>query len=241
MRARTRCNLAREWKMNTQNRQDDVPTMFSDVIRALHGANDTQRPARSDVQLYNAAIMIRDAWPRLEKIDQMVVDTLLAWAVTYAGNTPALFAHSQARVNSPFSLRNPIVRNSPDTIEGVAALITQVIADAARAQNAAESGEAHETLQALLKEMQAKYPALGLTFGYVGNCDLGSMRWDDRSWKYFTKCATPACTYGCDVSFGGVGTSQLGRLMIQAEQQLDDWCAEQQRRLDAGEIRRVGN
>lgn len=221
--------------MNSQTRKEDTPTMFGDVIQALHVA----QPSGSDAQLYKAAIAIRDAWPHLEKVDQMVVDTLLAWAVTYAANIPALFAHSQARVNSAFSLRNPIVRNSPDTIEGVAALITQVIEEAARAQTAAESGKAHDTLRDMLADMQAKYPALGLTFGYIGNCDLYGGRWDNRSWKFFTKCATPDCTGACNVSYGGHATGQLGRLMIEAERELDSWCAKQQQRLDAGEIRRV--
>lgn len=211
-------------------------TMHGCVIRELYLSCATP----DHTQLLETATAIQMAWGSLDKTEQMLVETLLAWAVTYDGQIPALFSESQARTASSFSLRNPVIRTSPGTIDGIAALISDVIADAQRADRATRNGQANQTLRSMQQAMDRKYPELGLTFGYVGNCDLMSDRWDDRSWKFFTKCATPACHNACDVSFGGVPTTQMGRLMIQAERELDDWCAQQQQLLADGEIRRVG-
>ena len=36
----------------------------------------------------------------------------------------------------------------------------------------------------LVKELNQRYPAAGLSFGYIGNV---SHQYDDRSWRFFTK------------------------------------------------------
>ena len=98
----------------------------------------------------------------------------------------------------------------------------------------------HVVLEQLVRDLAARHPRLGLSFGYIGNCDFLGGQWDDRSWMVFAKLATPRCVGACDVHFGGVGTDHLTSLLTQAQARLADWCVEQERRLDVGEIRIVG-
>lgn len=98
----------------------------------------------------------------------------------------------------------------------------------------------NDALEQLAKDLAAKHPRLGLSFGYLGNCDLLGGQWDDRSWMVFAKLATLRCVGACDVHFGGVHTDHLASLFTQAQAHLADWCVEQEHRLDAGEIRIVG-
>jgi hypothetical protein len=71
----------------------------------------------------------------------------------------------------------------------------------------------------LLAALQAKYPQVGLTFGYIGNDDA---RWgDDRSWMFFTKI--PYSDGSGTYSFGRYGTQELGLLIDRAEVELENW------------------
>ncbi len=98
----------------------------------------------------------------------------------------------------------------------------------------------HVVLEQLVQDLAAKHPRLGLSFGYIGNCDFLGGQWDDRSWMVFAKLATWRCVGACDIHFGGVDTDHLADLLAQAQARLADWCVEQARRLEAGEIRIVG-
>ncbi len=98
----------------------------------------------------------------------------------------------------------------------------------------------HVVLEQLVHDLAAKHPRLGLSFGYIGNCDFLGGQWDDRSWMVFAKLATWRCVGACDIHFGGVHTDHLASLLTHAQARLADWCVEQERRLDAGEIRIVG-
>lgn len=47
--------------------------------------------------------------------------------------------------------------------------------------------EAVEALRAFTKELQQRFPTLGITMGYLGNVE----RWgDDRAWYFFTQVET---------------------------------------------------
>lgn len=214
---------------------EQTDTMFGDVIRLLHG----DRPLTTDRLLYEAAVMIRDAMPDLDAREAMEVETILAYGVHLAGNLPAISDHAWSRVQSPAALRFGMLDGIEATVAACHRAITDRLASFRAAQLASEDGTAVGRLRELMEEQAALHPRLGLTFGYIGNCDFGG-RYDDRSWKVFAKLATPRCANACDVSYGGVPTGQLGKLMQRAEIELAAWCDAQERRLDAGEIRIVG-
>lgn len=154
----------------------------------------------------------------------------------------ALTATAWAMLSSPNGLKSEILKTLPrrdpkvaDVLAAVRAKIAADEADRARAQvenPATLIGE-------IVKAAAAEHPRLGLSFGYIGNVWPGP-NGDDRSWRVFTKLATPRCHSGCDISFGQLPTKQLGDLLVAVERRLPAWIAEQERRLDAGEIRQVG-
>lgn len=71
----------------------------------------------------------------------------------------------------------------------------------------------------LLAALQAKYPQVGLTFGYIGNDD--ARFGDDRSWMFFTKVVRPDEARA--FSWGRYGTDQLDLLAALAERDLERW------------------
>lgn len=214
---------------------DDL-TMFGDIIKLLHG----DRPTETDRLIHDAAITVRDEWPTLDAFERNVVETMLAWAVTRAGGMPRIHDHAHSRTQSPFSLRQHLTVGTDGTAAGMCRAIDERLASFRAARVAAQDGTAQKRCQELLAEMQAKHPRLGLSFGYIGNCDFGG-RFDDRSWMFFTKLATPSCVGACDVSFGGQTTAYLGKLMQTAERDLATWCDDLEARLDAGKVRIVGS
>jgi hypothetical protein len=80
-------------------------------------------------------------------------------------------------------------------------------------------------LQEVQNRLAEKYPGVGLTFGYIGNCND---RYDDRLWKFFTKVPSPP---GADPWCGKPCFSlRLGPtkeiLVIEADEQLVALIAE---------------
>lgn len=144
-----------------------------------------------------------------------------------------------AMLSSPLGLTSPLIaglpRQDPTVADVRAAAEDRVATDQAeRARGQVENPG--EILGALVKDAAAEHPRLGLSFGYIGNCGIG---YDDRSFRVFAKLATPRCHGGCDVSFGSHGPDRLGDLLVAVERRLPAWLIEQERRLDAGEIRVV--
>ena len=214
----------------------DEETMFGDVIKLLHG----DRLLESDRIVYDAAVAIRDEWPELDAYERRVVETMLAWAVMRTGNLRGIQQHAHARTQSPFSLRQNVTVGTDGTAAGMCRAIDARLTEYRVARTASFDGSAHQRCTALLERLKVEHPRLGLSFGYIGNCGFGPGGHDDRSWRFFTTLATPACVGACDVSFGDTRTACLGKLMLKAEAELPAWCAEQERRLDAREIRIVG-
>ena len=207
---------------------------FGQLIQALWSRQDDE----TIVPLLLAAIHVRDAAPNLGRFDLLTLDTLLANATGTL--VPTLTLEAADILASPFVRRSRTLEGV-DGPEASIRRVDEVIANARRAAAASEDGSAESALRAMVSELAERHPRLGLSFGYVGNCDLHGGRWDDRSWKVFTKLATRSFANACDVGFGSHGTPELGRLMIVAERDLASWCAEQERRLDAGEIHVVRN
>lgn len=157
------------------------------------------------------------------------------------GTTLELTATVWAMISSPNGLKSEILKalprrdpNATDVLAAVQAKIAQDEADRTRAQVANPSTIIGE----IVKAAAAQHPRLGLSFGYIGNVWPGP-NGDDRSWRVFTKLATPRCYSGCDIRFGQMPTAQLGDLLVAVERRLPAWLDEQERRLDAGEIRQV--
>lgn len=97
-----------------------------------------------------------------------------------------------------------------------------------------------QKLEALVKEVAEQHPSFGLSFGYIGNCDLYGDRYDDRSWSVFAKLATRDCIGACNVSYGGYPTNALIHFLRVAELGLATWAEKQEARLNSGEIKIVG-
>ena len=215
---------------------DDAPTFFGLIIGTIVDV----APESDDGDLLGAALRVRDAITVLSGREPAVLDALLAIGALHAGDLRAdLWNAAQAHADACPDRVARACGHVRDLSEAIAR-IDAVIVDAKRAASAVEDGSAARTIRSLVDLLADAHPRLGLSFGYVGNCDLSGGRRDDRSWRVFARLATPSCVGACDVSFGGHATDQLGRMMVLAEKGLADWCAEQERRLDAREIRTVG-
>lgn len=78
---------------------------------------------------------------------------------------------------------------------------------------------AYERCEKLQKELAAKYPAAGLTFGYIGNVE----RWgDDRAWSFWATNIRRGA-YGNASRFGYHETPKLEALADLAEADLETW------------------
>jgi hypothetical protein len=80
----------------------------------------------------------------------------------------------------------------------------------------------HERCRALLDTLKAKYPEVRLSFGYVGNC---SSRYDDRSWRFFTKVMDPKdapYTFSWGL-YGGYTSENLDKMADDAAVKLEPW------------------
>lgn len=218
---------------------------FALVLTALEG----RQLSEQEQTLFNLAELVRDNIDRFAPRTQLHLDNLVAQAAFLLTSPahPTLAKISDDlwfRVQSPIGLRNPYVcelfKAGSHKAHDIKELVQTMISDEIRATNASADNSAYDALKAQVTKLAETYPDLGLTFGYIGNCDLFGQRWDDRRWYVFTKLATPASKGACDISFGGYPTSQLGHLMIQAERKLEAWCQAKMEALTARTIRQVG-
>ena len=109
------------------------------------------------------------------------------------------------------------------------------------AARAMTEAEASADLHSLVNDLANRFPQLGLSFGYIGNCSLfvqpgNPNYYDDRSWRVFSKLANQRGLGGTNISFGSHPTSDLGYLLLDARYHLADWCAATAKRLEAGEL-----
>lgn len=72
----------------------------------------------------------------------------------------------------------------------------------------------------LVDALALKYPEAGLSFGYIGNCDVRGQQ-DDRSWRVFTRVSMP--TAGQRYDWGNHATNRLAVMADLAEQSLENW------------------
>ena len=115
-------------------------------------------------------------------------------------------------MQSAIGMRNQHLQGVDWVDTDLVALIEAIVDDRVRADGM-DMNEASAALRDQVHELSILFPSLGLSFGYIGNCDLGcGPRYDDRSWKVFTKLATGASACS-DVSWGGYPSQQLGRMV----------------------------
>lgn len=74
----------------------------------------------------------------------------------------------------------------------------------------------------ILDRLNAKYPEVRLSFGYIGNC---SISFDDRSWGFFTKVPMPLKRH-C-FSYGWTSTDKVDEFLDNVEDKLDQWIQTQ--------------
>ena len=105
------------------------------------------------------------------------------------------------------------------------------------AERIALHGDPYKAIEEAVKKATLAHPRLGLSFGYIGNVGIHG---DDRVWYVFAKLATPRCVNACDVHFGGCATDVIEDLADMIGEPFQNWLAQCEQRLDAGEIRMVG-
>lgn len=201
---------------------------LSSVINDLWYAERTERRE----SLLNQSLTVRDAIPHVS--DEVAATLQGHLALMLLAETETASLHAEARAFAPDA---DVPADDAATGE-VRRALHALVRDQKQASSKADP-EAHDAIAAAVKAAAAAHPRLGLSFGYIGN--LPSNGWDDRSWKVFAKLATPTARGACDVSFGGVDTRDLPALAARVAADLDDWCAKLETRLDAREIRIVGD
>lgn len=202
--------------MKTMAEVREIP-MFESVIALLNG----DRPLFTDKALFAAAIAIREEYPLLDRVEALVVDGMLAWAVHRAGNLPTIARKARDMAQGPFSMRHYLTANVGETAEDMCMAIHAKIALFREARTASEDGTAYIRCEELLTKMKDRYPEIGLSFGYIGNLSIAN---DDRQWKYFTNVRAATTSTSSNNSFGRHTTAYLGKLMQKAEAELDGWC-----------------
>lgn len=217
--------------METMAEVREIP-MFESVIALLNG----DRPLFTDKVLFAAAIAIRDAYPSLDHLEAQVVDGMLAWAVRRANNLPAIARKARDMTQSLFSMRHYLTANVGDSAEDMCIAIQAKIALYREARMASEDGTALVRCNELLAEMQARYPEIGLCFGYVGSVSGAG---DDLKWKYFTAIHSMKSPGGGELSFGSHTSPYIGKLMQKAEAELDAWCEDLANGLKEGRFRKM--
>lgn len=78
---------------------------------------------------------------------------------------------------------------------------------------------AYHELNTLTETLKSRYPEAGLSFGYIGNCDIDPRKFDDRSWRIFSKVEGPQGKR----SWGGCSTEQVPDMFKKAEAELETW------------------
>jgi hypothetical protein len=148
----------------------------------------------------------------------------------------ALHDSAWHRLSSSFWLRNSKRFTVGNNIVDIMSNMMAQIEEWKSAEQAVKDGSAFKRCEDLMKQMRDKFPELGLSFGYIGNCDLFGNKWDDRSWKFFTKiCDQKAYR----ISFGNSSTQDAGRLANEAEKLFEAWCQDAADKLKNGEYRKI--
>lgn len=80
------------------------------------------------------------------------------------------------------------------------------------------------SMEALVEQLKQTFPALGLSFGYIGNCGHD---YDDRGWRVFTNRRTEPGRFGTSISFHLGGTDELeSNCRLRRRMDLVTFCAE---------------
>lgn len=198
---------------------------------------DGSRPGTPGDDLLQIARIIGEERALYAGREQMHIDNVMAQACQAFEHTMSaqefgpsplrpIFSQVWPMLNSVIGMRNRIISGQIcNSAADVLACLRAYVCRTERAL-AMTTAEAEGAIRAILAPLQARYPQLGLSFGYLGNCDLAGRRWDDRSWQVFTTLRSERSILA-DLSFGGVPTSHLGFLAIRVEEELADWCADQ--------------
>lgn len=160
-------------------------------------------------------------------LESIAVDAIVTVFHGEASDSFRAIAHPVYQ--SPLALRSAVL-NSPCSVDALEAKMVRLH----RANEHNGHDETDGMIRDLVKAAALKYPPLGLSYGYIGNCNLfGKFGYDDRSFRVFTRL-NDAQTRS-SVAFGDYAATQLGALLVDMEQNFDDWCQKQIMRLAMGE------
>ncbi|WP_162815028.1 hypothetical protein [Erythrobacter aureus] len=211
----------------------------NDVLESLKGHTGV-----AEVQWSDLARLIANKHSLFTGREACAFENILAQAISYASpyhfpmpeHYKALSAKAAPMVASAIGMRNKFTIDADcETIIDYFNAAFNAVVEREYALSLSEDTAA-TLLRTQVEELAVQYPDLGLSFGYIGNLSIGPIH-DDRSWKVFTKCATPRCHGASDVSWGGYATKNLGLMHVAARKSLADWCQQKSDLLAAREIR----
>lgn len=159
------------------------------------------------------------------ELEQIAVEAVVI--VFHDHSSDAFRDYAHPIYQSPLALRSEILA-IPCPVDALDAKIARL----ARAAQMNGDPSTDGAIRALVAEKAAKFPTLGLSYGYIGNCDL-SGHYDDRSFRVFTKLRDRA---GYSVSYGDATAATLGRLLVDIEAGIDSWAEAQIARLAKGDV-----
>jgi len=99
--------------------------------------------------------------------------------------------------------------------------------------------EAVASIRATVKDLNGEFPDLKLSLGYVGNCSMGGVPYDDRYWSVDAK-ALDKFNYSVSYGLGNATKTDSDKWTRWAENFADcgpSWAAEAARQIDNGTYR----
>lgn len=144
--------------------------------------------------------------------------------------TPAFRDFGHPIFQSVLAMRSELL-NGPNRV----AALEAKLATLARIDMLNRAKGTDAAIRALVTEKAARYPELGLSYGYIGNCDFGG-RYDDRSFRVFTKVRDERGAYSINFgSFASWDAKSLGAMLVAIETDFDDWAQATLARIASGQ------
>jgi hypothetical protein len=120
----------------------------------------------------------------------------------------------------------------PNDIEALTTVIQAWIAER-EVEAATTPGDADRDIREEMDRVNALYPRLGMSYGYIGNIWHGPYR-DDRSFRIFTQVQTLDAAHGATLGMGDHSYEQLSKLRTKVLGRLEDWARGLDQELTAG-------
>lgn len=123
----------------------------------------------------------------------------------------------------------------PKDLDGYIAAFQAWVAEREEEQ-ACSPGQADAEIRAEMERVNALFPRLGLSYGYIGNLWSGPFR-DDRSFRIFTQVQYLDARHGETMGMGDHTFKNLSKLRTLVLAKLEDWARDLDQRLLDGKAK----